>query len=100
MGGLFYAAGAKTDRNWSMNWLLSKLWQQQTLDNEAAHPIVRIAWPFRVDVAIVVSPKPTQVERGVVALCYRGALKKSPADERFRRSLPHIRARDALELAR
>lgn len=30
----------------SMNWLLSKLWQQQTLNNEAAHPTVRIAWPL------------------------------------------------------
>lgn len=46
MGGLFYEAGAKTDRDWSMDWLLSKLWQQQTLNNEAAHPTVRIAWPL------------------------------------------------------
>lgn len=56
------------------------------LNDEAAHPTVRIVWPFRVDVAIVVSPKQIQAERGVVALCYRGTLRKSPADERFRRS--------------
>lgn len=70
------------------------------LNDEAAHPTVRNVWPFRVDVAIVVSPKQIQVERGVVVLCYRGTLRNRLPIERFRRSLPHIRARDALELAR
>lgn len=85
--------------------LINELAAQQALFaarlfDSAGHPTVLVVWPLRVDAAMVVSPKQIQVERGVVVLCYEGTLRKSPVDERFRRSLPHIRARDALELAR